>query len=69
MVFDTETTGLPEKTHASFNKQKEHERSLLSISEFKKKGNLWSSVIDKYPSIIQMAYILILLEFVKMNLS
>ncbi len=58
MVFDTETTGLPEKTHASFNKQKEHERSLLSIQEFKKKGNLWSTVIDKYPSIIQMAYIL-----------
>ena len=58
MVFDTETTGLPEKKHSSFNTQKAHDRSLLSISEFKRKGNLWSTVIDKYPSIIQMAYIL-----------
>ena len=58
MVFDTETTGLPDKKYSSFNTQKEHERSLLSMSEFKKKGNLWSTVIDNYPSIIQMAYIL-----------
>ena len=58
LVFDTETTGLPEKTHSTFNTQKAHERSLLSMSEFKRKGNLWSTVIDKYPHIIQMAYIL-----------
>ena len=58
MVFDTETTGLPEKTHSTFNTQKAHERSLLSMSEFKRKGNLWSTVIEKYPHIIQMAYIL-----------
>ena len=56
-IFDTETTGLPEKTHSTFNTQKAHERSLLSMSEFKRKGNLWSTVIDKYPHIIQMAYI------------
>ena len=52
LVFDTETTGLPERRHASFVKQKEHERSLL------KDISLWSNSIEKYPSIIQLAYIL-----------
>ena len=52
LVFDTETTGLPERKHASFVKQKEHERSLL------KDISLWSNSIEKYPSIIQLAYIL-----------
>jgi DNA polymerase III epsilon subunit-like protein len=58
LVFDTETTGLPEKTYNSFEKQKEHERKMLSISELKKKNNVWASEIEKYPSIIQLAYIL-----------
>jgi DNA polymerase-3 subunit epsilon len=58
LVFDTETSGLPQKTHNSFNKQKEHEKKMLSISEFKKKDNIWLKEIEKYPSIIQLAYIL-----------
>jgi DNA polymerase III epsilon subunit-like protein len=58
LVFDTETTSLPEKKHNSFDKQKEHERKMLSISELKKEGNLWSTELEKYPSIIQLAYIL-----------
>jgi len=58
LVFDTETTGLPNKTYNSFQKQKEYERQLLSISELKKKNNIWSNEIEKYPSIIQLAYIL-----------
>ena len=52
MVFDTETTGLAERQHLSFNKQREHERSLL------KDVSLWENEINKYPSIIQLAYIL-----------
>lgn len=52
MVFDTETTKLPERRHHSFDKQKSHERSLL------KDISLWEKEIDEYPSIIQLAYIL-----------
>ena len=58
LVFDTETTGLPEKKHMSFDKQKEHERKMLSLSELKKEGSSWSVELEKYPSIIQLAYIL-----------
>jgi DNA polymerase III epsilon subunit-like protein len=58
LVFDTETTSLPEKKHNSFDKQKEHERKMLSVSELKKEGNSWSTELEKYPSIIQLAYIL-----------
>jgi DNA polymerase III epsilon subunit-like protein len=58
LVFDTETTSLPAKKHNSFDKQREHERKMLSISELKKEGNLWSTELEKYPSIIQLAYIL-----------
>ena len=58
LVFDTETTSLPVKKHNSFDKQREHERKMLSISELKKEGNLWSTELEKYPSIIQLAYIL-----------
>ena len=32
LVFDTETTSLPEKKYNSFDKQKEHERKMLSVS-------------------------------------
>jgi DNA polymerase III epsilon subunit-like protein len=58
LVFDTETTSLPEKKYNSFDKQKEHERKMLSVSELKKEGNSWSTELEKYPSIIQLAYIL-----------
>ena len=58
LVFDTETTSLPEKKHNSFDKQKEHEKKMLSVSELKKEGNSWSTELEKYPSIIQLAYIL-----------
>ena len=58
LAFDTETTGLPENKHMSFDKQKEHERKMLSMNEFKKKNNIWSTELEKYPSIIQLAYIL-----------
>lgn len=59
LVFDTETTGLPEREYTSFDKQREHERLLLSVKELKKKrNNLWVKEIEKWPSIIQLAYIL-----------
>lgn len=58
LVFDTETSGLPQKTYNSFDKQKEYERKMLSINELKKKNNLWANELEKYPSIIQLAYIL-----------
>lgn len=58
LVFDTETTSLPEKKYNSFDKQKEHEQKMLSVSELKKEGNSWSTELEKYPSIIQLAYIL-----------
>jgi|LauGreDrversion4_2_1035121.scaffolds.fasta_scaffold40252_2 DNA polymerase-3 subunit epsilon len=58
LVVDTETTALPEKKYMSFDKQREHERKMLSISELKKDDNLWSLELEKYPSIIQLAYIL-----------
>ena len=54
LVFDTETTGLPPETSLSWKKKQKWNKKLLNKHFF---PEMWSQVIHKWPSIIQLSYI------------
>lgn len=56
LVFDTETTDKPPMTAgSSWQERQEKEKLLLNLNNF---DESWSKVIDKWPYIIQLSYIL-----------
>lgn len=55
LVFDTETTGLPPQMPGSdWNKRQEFDATLLNPQKLAS----WDTMLDKWPSIIQLSYIL-----------
>ena len=56
LVFDTETTGLPPQMPGSdWNKRQEFDATLLKPQGLE---SSWATMLDKWPSIIQLSYIL-----------